>query len=121
MTDQCQPHIVLPVTPAADIAARRFVTWAWAQAVADDDCMGISREKIDANCTGAVITGGTAVVEAGAPLNGTVPQLKADANGRAIACTAGDSTQAVLKPGQTAAALGDLIEVYVYPTIANVS
>ena len=112
MSDQCQPYITHTVTPVAEIAERRFVNWAHAQAGADEDCMGISAEKIEAGCPGLVVMGVTAVIEAGAPIDGSTRQLKSGDGGRAVPCTTGDAVQAVLKEGQTAVVAGAPIEVY---------
>ena len=120
MTKQHQPTRVANVTPAVDIPPHRFVNWSWAQAGADDDCMGVSREKLEAGYPGVVVLGETAIVEAGTAIDGAVIQLKSDATGRAIEATNGDAVQAVLKPGQTAAAAGEFIEVYLTNHISSV-
>lgn len=112
MSAQYQPTRTATITPAAAIAAHRFVTWAWAQAGAGADCMGVAAENIEPKYPGLVILGETAIVEAGAALDGSVRQLKSDAQGRAIPCATGNAVQAVLKPGQTATAAGGLVEVY---------
>lgn len=120
MTAQSQPTRTATVTPAAAITKFRFVTWAWAQATADADCMGVASTNIEAGIPGLVVMGETAIVEAGAAINGSVNVLKSDSQGRAIAATAGDAVQAVLKPGQTAAAAGNLIEVYLTNHITGI-
>ena len=116
-----QHQVTDTIKPAAAIARRRFINWDFAQAGADDDCMAIAPVNLPANVNGLAIIGGTAVIEAGAVLDGSVKQLKSNADGQAIPCTAGDAVQAVLKKGQTADAAGDPVVVYMIGHISPVT
>lgn len=113
MSNQCQPtHTTIAQPTNARIPRRRFVGWDGELAGAGADCMGVSYEDIEIGDHGMVVMGVTAVVDSGAALDGSAIYLKSDAQGRAIAADVGDTVQAVLKAGQTAAAANKPIEVY---------
>ncbi|ALY07481.1 hypothetical protein 2AV2_29 [Nodularia phage vB_NpeS-2AV2] len=113
MSSQQRATRTITVNSAADIAAKRAVTFAHAQAEANATAiLGIANEKIVAGFPGLVIRGETAIAEAGAAINGSVPDLMTDSVGRLVVWTTGNTVVARLVPGQTAAAAGDYIEVY---------
>ncbi|QBQ73063.1 hypothetical protein kac65v162_gp031 [Nodularia phage vB_NspS-kac65v162] len=113
MSSQQRATRTITVKPAAEIAAKRAVTFAHAQAGANATAiLGIANEKIVAGFPGLVIRGETAIAEAGAAIDGIVPDLMTDAQGRLITWLTGNTVVARLVPGQTAAAAGDQIEVY---------
>lgn len=108
----------ITVVPAANIAAKRGVTHAWAQATdgtssAGQLILGIADENILAGEAGRVIVGETAIAEAGAAINGSEARLKTDSLGRFIPWTTGAIVAARLVPGQTASAAGQFVEVYI--------
>jgi hypothetical protein len=103
---------VVTVTPSANITAKRAVTMAHAQAGANSVILGIADEEILAGTSGRVVLGETAIAEAGAAINGSEQRLMTDAQGRLIPWTSTNVVAAILKPGQTASAAGQFVEVY---------
>lgn len=118
MTAQQIATRVLTVVPAADITAKRVVTYGWAQAddATEDNVLGIADEDILAGDAGRVIVGETAIAEAGAAIDGTEQRLMVDAQGRLIPWVATNIVAAILVPGQTAIAAGQFVEVYLHLT-----
>ncbi len=106
--------LVITVTPAATIAAKRGVNFSAAQATAGEACIGVADTEILAGDNGRVIVGVTGIWETGAVIDGTENRLMTDATGRVIPWTAGNNVCARLKPGVTAAAAGEFIEVFPY-------
>lgn len=104
--------LVMTVTPVAEIAAKRGVTFAGAQAVAGEACMGVSDQKIEAGVNGKVITGLTGIWEAGAAIPAATTDLQVDANGRVIPLTGG-AVVGKLVAGQEASAAGEFVEVFI--------
>lgn len=100
------------VTPTADIAAKRGVTFAGEQATAGQSCMGVSDAKIEAGTTGKVNLGPTAIWETGAAITGTELRLMTDAQGRVITWTTGNTPVAKRIKGRTAAGAGEMMEVF---------
>ena len=119
MSRQARTTRTTTATPsAAEIPIFRFVGWDHEVVGANGNVMGISCEHVGVGENGLIALGETAVVEAGAPLDGTEQRLKSDANGRAIPWAAGtDITAAMLRPGQTAAAVGDPVEVHIIQSV----
>lgn len=103
---------VVTVTPTSDITAKRAVTMAHVQAGANSVILGIADETILTGTSGRVILGETAIAEAGAAINGSEQRLMTDAQGRLIPWTSTNVVAAILKPGQTATAAGQFVEVY---------
>jgi hypothetical protein len=112
MTKQQIATRVVTIVPAADITAKRAVTMANAQAGANSVILGIADETILAGTSGRVIIGETAIAEAGAAIDGTVQRLMTDSSGRLIPWTSTNVVAAILRPGQTATAAGQFVEVY---------
>lgn len=113
--------VVFTVTATGAIAQRRAVSRTAAQAGAGAGNIGVPILGFaDFTCVLGealkVNVGPTALAEAGAAIDGSVATLKTDANGRLIPTSGGsDVVAAILKPGQTATASGDPIEVV--PTV----
>lgn len=112
MTKQQIATRLVTVTPTADITAKRAVNMAHAQAGANSVILGIADETILAGTSGRVIVGETAIAEAGAAIDGTNQRLMTDSLGRLVPWTSTNVVAAILKPGQTATAAGQFIEVY---------
>lgn len=117
MSKQQRATRTITVVPAATITAKRFVTMAHTQAVANAGAattplLGVADETITAGNAGRVIRGETAFVEAGAAINGAEQRLQTDSSGRAIVWTTDQNVAAYLVPGQTATAAGQFVEVY---------
>lgn len=113
MSSQQRATRTITVKPAADIASKRAVTFAHAQAGANAAAiLGIANEKIVAGFPGLVIRGETAIAEAGAAIALDVVNLMTDSVGRLITHTGENNVVARLVPGQSAAAAGDYVEVY---------
>jgi hypothetical protein len=113
MSAQQRATRTITVKPAADIIAKRAVTFDHVQASANaSPILGFANENIKAGYPGLVIRGETAIAEAGAAISGTEPRLMTDSLGRLITWTANNNVVARLVPGQIAYAAGDLIEVY---------
>jgi hypothetical protein len=118
MSSQQQATVVFTLVAAGTIKGKRCITYDGVQAgdgggtgvaiagIADHD--GVAGDAI------RIIQGSTAMVEAGAALNGSESRLKTDAQGRVIAWTTGSVICARLRIGQTATAAGDLVEVIPY-------
>lgn len=116
MSAQQNASQVISLKPAAAITQKRAVSRAGAQATdgtssAGQNIIGIADENIAAGVVGRVVVGPTAMAEAGAAIDGTEPRLKTDAQGRLIPWTSSSIVAAILKPGQTATAAGDIVEV----------
>lgn len=117
MSKQQRATRTATVVPTANIVAKRFVTLAWTQAVANAGAvttplLGVSNENIKAGNAGLVIRGETAIVESGGTIDGLEARLQTDANGCAIVWLTGQNVAAYLVPGQTATAAGQFVEVY---------
>lgn len=112
MTKQQIATRVVTVTPTTDITAKRAVNIAHAQAGANSVILGISDETILAGTSGRVVLGETAIAEAGAAIDGVEQRLMTDSSGRLIPWTSTNVVAAILKPGQTATAAGQFVEVY---------
>jgi predicted lipoprotein len=105
---------VATVVPAADIKAKRCVTFEEAQATANAVIMGVADENIFATLAGRVVVGETAIVETGAAIDGTETRLMTDAEGRVVPWTTGMNVAGRLKKGQLATAAGQFIEMYLF-------
>lgn len=118
MPNSQQATNVSTVVAAGTIAAKRFVTRTATQANDGTSSAGVAVIGVadHAVVTGEalrLLEGPTVMVEAGAAIDGTERRIKTDANGRAIPWTAGGIVAALLQPGQTVTAVGELIEVRV--------
>lgn len=100
----------LNILATGAIAAKRFVTHAGTQAGAAAKVLGVSDTAIASGEYGVVDVFGITVVEAGAVLNGSEKRLQTDADGRAVAYTAGPVV-AYLANGSTSTAAGQEISV----------
>ena len=106
------------VVPSVEIAAKLAI--AWDGTIADDGAggegvsiMGFADHLIPANQAGRVVFGESSIAIAGAVIDGSVTGLKTDANGKLIPVAAGtDVVAARLKPGETATAADQQIEVF---------
>ncbi|MEH2138564.1 hypothetical protein [Nostoc sp.] len=114
MTKQQISTRVATVVPAADITAKRGVTFDEAQAGANAIIMGVADENIKANYAGRVVLGESAIAEAGAAIDGTETRLMTDSQGRVIPWTTGMNVAARLKKGQLATAAGQFVEIYIF-------
>lgn len=118
MSGQQHATRCVPVTPSAAISIHDAITFAHAVAgagtsSAGEHILGFAYENIGAGETGNCTTGESAIARAGAEIDGSEQRLKTAAGGALIPwTTSGDIVAALLRPGQTAAAAGDLIEVY---------
>jgi surface antigen len=117
MSKQQRATRTVTVVPAANILAKRFVTMAWAQAganagAATTPLLGVADENITAGLPGRVIRGETAIVEAGAAIDGEEGRLQTDSVGRVIEWASGQNVVGYLVPGQTATAAGQFVEIY---------
>jgi len=102
-------------TLTGTVAANRFVTAAGAQAGADANALGVSRQAGVATDKITVDVLGTATVEAGAAV-AEGATIKSDASGRAITwVTAGAKIAVAL---EAASAAGQVIEVLLIPNAA---
>ncbi len=107
---------LLPLTVKASgaIAAQRLVDWGGKQAVLNSSTMGVAR---NAATDGEIVTVdsiGTAIAEAGAAITAGA-SLSAGADGRLYVLDGVTYTQiaAVSLPGASAAAAGDMLEVFI--------
>lgn len=110
------PILIKGYPAAGVIVAKRFVTPALTQAGAGVSTIGVS--DYEAAAIGddfSIIIIGTAVVEAGAAIDGTVRSVESDAQGRAIPRSTG-KIAGILMPGQTATAAGQTVEILVVQT-----
>lgn len=110
MSAQAIELLNLTVTSAGALTRHRFVTAAGAHA--DADLYGVT--QFDASAAGQEVTvtvAGTAVLEAGAAIASGTEYVIADAQGRAIAGGTAAANAGKLVRGQSAAALGDKVEV----------
>lgn len=116
-SDSCLRVNVKPTNGAIPI--HRFIGWDHEILGAGGNVFAASMEQIDQGVTGLGAIGITVIVEAGAAIDGVENRLKCDANGRAIPVAAGsDTVAAMLKPGQTASAVGDPVEVYLVQSVS---
>jgi hypothetical protein len=116
MSSQQNASLVISLKATAAIVQKRAVSRAGVQAndgtsSAGVNIIGIADENIAVGETGRVAIGPTAMAEAGAVINGSEARLKTDSLGRLIPWTSGSIVAAILKPGQTAAAAGEIVEV----------
>lgn len=109
------PVLIKGYLAAGAIAAKRFVTPALTQAGAGVSTIGVSDYEGAIGDDFSIIVIGTAVVEAGAAIDGTVRAVESDAQGRAIPKNTG-KTAGILMPGQTATAAGQSVEILVVQT-----
>lgn len=98
------------------IAAKRFVTHARAQAGAGVAVWGVSEYEAADGEDCAVVVLGTAIVETGAAINGSVRGVESDAQGRAIPRNTG-KLAGFLAPDQTATAAGQFVEILVIQSL----
>ena len=113
MSQQANAIFTVPVKAAAAIAAQTFVSPAAGVAAAGGNALGVAKTDAAVGDALAVDVLGTAVVVAGAAIPAG-SAVEADASGRAVPQNAG-KTLGRLKPSQSAAALGDLVEVILIP------
>jgi hypothetical protein len=111
MSQQNIPVLTLSVKASADVAARRFVTVAGAQAGAGARALGVSRVSGVSGDMLPVDALGTSIVEAGAAF-AVGAALQSDADGKAITKDAGATLACAL---QAATAAGDMVEVFNIP------
>lgn len=109
-----QSAVPLNILATGAIAAKRFVTRAGAQAGAAANTIGVADTAAASGETVLVDHLGITVVECGAILNGSERRLQTDANGRAVAFTAGPVV-AILPPGVTSTAANQEISVILLP------
>lgn len=112
MSLQSTPVLTLTVTLSGNVAARRFVTPAGAQATGDANTLGVARVAGGSGDKIAVDVLGTAVVEAGAAIAAGAT-IETDADGKAVTwATSGPKVAIAL---EAAGAGGALIEVLLIP------
>jgi hypothetical protein len=109
------PTLIKGFTAAGAIAAKRFVTRTITQAGAGVSTLGVSDYEAAIKENISVIVLGTALVEAGAAIDGTAWAVESDAQGRAIPKNTG-KTAGLLMPGSTATAAGQFVEILVVQT-----
>lgn len=107
-------HSLLALTIVADgaIAAHRFVTPVAAQAVAEDNSLGVSRNAAADGESLAIDVVGTATVEAGGAITAGA-KIEADALGRAV--TWSTSGPVLGRALEDASGAGKFIEVLLIP------
>ncbi len=113
MGRQFHSIFTLTATASGTISAHRFVANDSSQAGNAANTMGVARTDAADGEALPVDMLGTAIVEAGAVIAAGAA-VQTDANGRAITKAAGP-TVARLMPGESAGAVGDLIEVILIP------
>lgn len=116
MSAQQVPALRTTLMPRGNLKARTFVNWQGMQAGAASNTMGLAEVDghVDSGFVIPVITLGTGIALAGAPLDGTETRLQTDANGMVVPYTSGPLV-ARLIPGQVAGAAGLPVEVFVIP------
>lgn len=115
MSKQSIALLALTIAASGAVVANRFVTPANAQAVADENTLGVATTAAADGAALAVEVLGTTIVEAGAAVAAGAT-LKADANGRAITWVTSGAKVAVAL--QAAGAAGEFIEVLLIPNAA---
>lgn len=107
-----QSVVNLNIVTTGAIARKRFISHAGAQATANQACLGVNDYAVAAGETALCDHLGVTMVEAGAAIaaNVTERRLETNADGRAVTYTTGPAV-AVLLPGQSATAAGQLISV----------
>lgn len=113
MSQQANAIFTITVKATAAIAAQTFVSPSGGVPAAGGNSLGVAKTDASAGDALAVDALGTAVVIAGAAIPAG-SAVEADAAGRAVAQNTG-KTVGRLKPSQSAAALGDLVEVILIP------
>ncbi|QOK91569.1 DUF2190 family protein [Ralstonia pseudosolanacearum] len=113
VSQQANAIFTITVKAAAAIAAQTFVSPSGGVPAAGANTIGVAKTDAAVGDALAVDTLGTAVVVAGAAIPAG-SAIEVDAAGRALPQNAG-KTVGRLKPSQSAAALGDLVEVILIP------
>ncbi len=115
MSKQSIPLLTLTIAASGAIAASRFVTPAGAQAGADANTLGVSRNAAADAEKFSIDVLGTAVVEAGAAI-AVGATLKSDANGKAITWAVSGAKVAIAL--EAAGGAGEFIEAMLIPNAA---
>lgn len=107
-----QSVVNLNIVTTGAIAKKRFINRLGAQAVANQNTLGVNDYSVASGETALCDHLGVSMVEAGAVIaaNVTERRLETDANGRAVTFTTGPAV-AILLPGQSASASGQVISV----------
>jgi len=112
MSQQSIPLLTITRTLSGTVAPNRFVTAAGAQAGADANAIGVSRQGGNSGDTNSIDAIGTTIIETGAAVNDG-DTLKSDASGRAITWATSGAKAAIALQAATAA--GQFIEALLLP------
>ncbi|KAF1041336.1 MAG: hypothetical protein GAK35_03390 [Herbaspirillum frisingense] len=117
MSAQSLPLLTLTVTASAVLTRFRAVTAAGAHAAAD--IFGVTKTDAAVGNLVQVDVAGTTTMESGAAIPAGTKYVVPDAQGRAIpgGAAAANAVLGKLLPGQSASGAGELIEVFLTPTI----
>lgn len=121
MSRQADSCLRVNVKPTNNIIpVHRLIGWDHELLGADGNVFAASMEQIDPGVAGLGAVGLTVVVEAGAAIDGVENRLKSNADGQVIpvATPGTDVVAAMLKPGQSATAEGDPVEVYLIQSVS---
>lgn len=111
-TPTYSPSHKIGLKATAAVTAKRFIGFGGQQCAAGAAALGVAEYGAAIGDHFSVITSGTALVVAGAPITASNTQLECDASGRAIPKNTG-KVCGILIPGSLAAAAGDEIEILV--------
>jgi len=115
MSAQALSLMTLNLTATAAVVKYRAVTMGGANGAAD--LLGVSLTDANTGQMFPVVTHGTAIIEAAGAIAAGTKYLTAAADGRAQAGGVVAACLGKLKPGQSASAAGDLVEIVLTPTV----
>jgi hypothetical protein len=112
MSAQQQATRVFSIMAKSAIAEKRGVNRFGQQATAGQAIIGIADHAAALDEAVKIISGETAIAESGAVIDGVVAELMTDASGRFIPWVTPNKVAAIIFPGQTATAAGQMVEVF---------